>query len=196
MRRPFMRSMVRFGVVFALALAAMAALWPHVSPLYTSTVASVARPVFRLVEEPNVTVLDVQRDELGVYRVIGEGRITPVVLFDRYLYFAVVLMVALFVATPGLGLRRRAARTAVGLVGLFLVHVVYLVASVELIYAVGAGRTVAGWQVAVRVLWESAPILLWGSLTASVWKRVLRNLRTQGKEETEALSTEPVSAEG
>jgi hypothetical protein len=149
-----------------------------------------------LVEAPNATVLDAQKDELRVYRIVGEDRITPVVLFDRYLCFAVVPLLALFLATPGLGVRRRLTRTAAGLAALFAFHVAYLVASIELIYAVGAGHSVAGWQIAVRVLWEAAPILLWAGLTASAWKRVLMNLRALGSEETETLPIEPVGAKG
>jgi len=196
MRRGLGRTLARFALIFALSLAALAALWPYAASVYTSAVATVARPVFRLVEAPNATVLDVQGDELSVYRIVGEDRITPVVLFDRYLYFAVVPLLALFLATPGLGVRKRMTRTAFGLVGLFAFHVAYLVTSVELIYAVGPGHSVAGWQVAVRVLWEASPILLWAGLTAGAWKRALLNLRALGSEEAETSSTEPVGAVG
>jgi len=196
MRRPFARTMGTFALVFVAALAGLTALWPHVAPAYTSGVATVARPVFRIVESPNATVLDVQGDELGVYRIVGEGQITPIVVFDRYLCFAVVPLIALFLATPALGVRRRALRLAVALAGLFFVHVVYLVASIELIYAVGAGASVAGWQIAVRVFWEAAPILLWAAFTTSAWKRVLQDIRTQGTDESESLAAEPVGAEG
>jgi len=196
MKHVMPRAIARFALVFGLTLAVLAAVWPQVSPRYASAVTTLARPVFRLVESPNRTVLDVQGDRLGVYRIVGEGRITPVVVFDRYLFFAVIPLVALLVATPGLGLRRRAVRTAGGLAALLVLHVAYLVVAVELVYAVAAGRSVGGWEIAVRVLWESAPILIWVALTAGAWKRVLRRVRAEGTEKKGSPSAGPVGAEG
>jgi len=196
MRPKLARTVVRFVVIFAVVLCALAVGWPHVAPAYTTAVATLARPVLRAVEAPNVTVLDARGDELGVYRIVGENRIAPVVVFDRYLFFAVVLLVALFAATPGLGVRRRVARTVAGLGLLLVLHVAYLVASVELVYAVAAGRAVGGWQVAVRVLWEAAPILIWVVLTAGAWKRVLAASRAEGIEGSESPIAGPIGAEG
>jgi len=190
------RSILRFVVVFAACLAVLAALWPRVTPLYTSAVATIARPLFRLVETPNMTVLDVRGDELGIYRIVGEGQITPIVLFDRYLFFAVVPLIALFAATPALGLRRRMTRTALGLVGLFALHVAYLVASVELIYAFASGHAVEGLQISVRILWESAPVLIWATLTTGAWKRVLEDHRAEAMKRTGSPSAGPIGAEG
>ena len=190
------RIILRFVIIFALCLAVLAVVWPKVTPFYTSAVATISRPFFRLVETPNVTVLDVRGDELGIYRIVGEGQITPVVLFDRYLFFAVVPLIALFAAAPGLGLRRRATRTAIGLAALLAVHVAYLVASVELIYAVASGHAVNGLQISVRILWESAPILIWVVLTAGAWKRVLKDRRVEGMNRTGSPSAGPVGAEG
>jgi hypothetical protein len=188
--------LLRFVLVFAVVTAGLAALWPRVAPPVASAVTALARPVFRLVEEPNLTVLDVQGDTLGVYRIVGEGRIAPVVVFDRYLYFAVVPLLALFAATPGLGLRRRATRAAIAVACLIFIQVGYLVASVELLYAVGAGRAVGEWPVAVRTLWEFAPILLWATLTAGAWMRVLRSLRTEGTQQAQSSTAGPIGAEG
>ncbi|MGB2983758.1 MAG: hypothetical protein WBC63_07880 [Candidatus Bipolaricaulia bacterium] len=196
MRKTWSRLIVRFAVVFLVCLALFAVFWPRIAPLYTSTIATLARPVFRLVESPNVTVLDVQSDELHVYRKIGEGRIAPVLWFDRYIFFAVVPLIALIMATPGLGIRRRFIRTVGGIAALILLHVGYLVASVELVYGVSAGRALDGWQVAVRILWESAPVLVWIALTAGAWKRVLQSLRAEGIERTGSPSAEPAGAEG
>ena len=188
--------LARFVLILLVALAALIAAWPSLAPHYTSAIATIARPVFRLVEHPNVTVLDVQGDALHVYEIIGEGRITPVVEFEPFVFFAIVPLVALFLATPGLGIRRRLARTAIGIAALFCLHVAYLVASVELIYAVAAGRTLDAMQIGVRVLWEASPILIWVSLTAGAWMRLLRSVRSECKEKPHAPSTEPAGAEG
>jgi hypothetical protein len=138
-----------------------------------------------MVESPNVSVLEARGDELWVHRIVGPSQIAPFTWFDRYTYFAVVPLMALFLATPGLGLVRRFSRLAVSLVLLFLIQTSYVVVSVQLAYmAVGltsvgplAARMLDEWQVLVRVLWEAAPLVLWAAFTARTWARRLRGLR-------------------
>lgn len=196
MRKTWLSHVIRFALIFIACLAILAVLWPRIAPLQISVVSALARPVFRMIEAPSVTVLDGRDDELWVYRRIGEGRVTPVVWFDRYVFFAVVPLIALLVATPGLGLRRRCVRTIVGLAALFVLHVGYIVASVELIYAASAGRALDTLQVAVRILWESAPVLIWVALTAGSWKRVLQSLRNEGTGRSGSPTAEPVGSKG
>jgi hypothetical protein len=79
---------------------------------------------------------------------------------------------------------------------LFLIQTSYVVVSVQLTYAaigltmVGpiAARMLDGWQVLVRVLWEAAPLVLWGAFTASTWTRQLRGMREGQKLHREAQS--------
>lgn len=190
------RALLRFVAILLVSLVVLIALWPWVAPLYTSAVSTVARSVFRLVEAPNATVLDVRGGELDVYRIVGEGRITPVVTFEPYVFFAIVPLIALFAATPGLGLRRRLARTVGGLAGLYCLHVAYLVSSVELMYAVSGGQTLEALQVAVRILWEASPITIWILLTAGAWRRLLRSVRVDATERERSQSAGPIGAEG
>jgi hypothetical protein len=189
------RLVLRFGLVFVVCLSALAPLWPRIAPAYTNVVAALSRPLFRLVENPSVTTVDPRGDQVWILREVAEGEAAPFTWFDRYTFFAVVALIALFAATPGLGFRYRAVRTAVGLAMLLGIHVVYVVASVELAYsAVIHGRALDGWQVLVRVLWEAAPVLVWVLLTAGIWRRRLRVLRAKGRNERPAM--EPVRAEG
>jgi len=160
----------RFVLLFAVTMAILTALWPFLVPGYAEGIAMLSRPLFRLVERPNVTVLDVQGAEVWVYRVVGEGRVTPVVWFDRFTFFALIPLFCLFVATPGLGVWRRAARTALGLGVLGVIHAFYLVASVELLYG-AAAHALEAWQVVVRIVWEAAPVGIWVALTFGVWRR-------------------------
>lgn len=178
-RRPWFRLIGHFATLFAVVLIALAALWPHVAPIYTSSIAAVARPVFRWVEAPDRTVLDLRDDTLSVYRIVGAERIAPVLDLDRYAFIAVIPLVALFAATPGLGVRRRVSRTIGGLVMLWTAQVLYVVVAVQLVYAVLAGRDVSAWELIVRILWEAAPIAIWASLTGSTWKKNLKTLRTR-----------------
>ena len=182
----------RFLLIFVLMLGALTALWGTIAPAYTWAAATLVGPAFRLVESPNVTSVEARGDELWILREIADGRSALFTWFDRFAFFAAIPLLALLVATPGLGLLARLVRIGVGLVALLFVHVAYLVASIELSYAaigllhVGplAARMLDAWQILVRILWEAAPILIFVACTLGAWKRTFERLRatTQGSE--------------
>ena len=196
------RLVLRFVAVFLVVTALLAGIWTFVVPGYTAAVTGLARPLFRWVESPNVSVLEVRGTEVWIYRIVGPEKIAPFTWFDRYTFFAVIPLLALLVATPGLGWSRRLARIGISIGVLFLVHAGYLVASVELSYAaigltpVGPflARTLDLWQVGVRVLWEAAPMAIWILLTFGTWRRVLRRARDERRRES--LSVEAIGASG
>jgi hypothetical protein len=170
----------RFALVFVAALAVLAVAWTVAAPQYGAAVSAAAQPLFRVVEHPNVTVLSVEADEVWAFRRVGEDRVAPFMFFDRYAFFAVVPLLALFLATPSLRWGRRAALAAGGVVALFAVHVLYVVASVELSYsaaglAAGGTREIA--QLAVRLLWEASPIVIWLAFTIGAWRRAFATLQ-------------------
>ena len=177
--------LLRFVLIFGVVLTALALLWTWIVPVYTGTIASMSKPIFRLVENPNVSIVDLRHDEIWILRDIGEGRAAPFTWFDRYTFFALIPLLALFAATPGLGWRRMAIRAPIGVLLLLVVHTVYLVVSVELSYAaigltgVGpfAARSLDAWQILVRVLWEAIPVLIWLAFTFDAWRRTLRRMR-------------------
>ena len=197
-----MKPVLRFVAIFLLVTAVLAGLWSFIAPGYTAVVTGLARPLFRLVEAPNVSVLEARGAEIWIYRIVGPGQIAPFTWFDRYTYFAVIPLLALLAATPGLGWWRRLARLGIGIGALLLIHVGYLLASVELAYAaigldpVGSflGRTLDLWQVGVRVLWEAAPVAIWVLLTLGAWRRVLR--RTRNEKRGEILPAEAIGVNG
>jgi len=183
--------LARFVAVFLGVMALLAGLWSFLAPTYSTVVTWLARPLFRLFEAPNVTVLDARGAEIWIYRIVGPGEIAPFTWFDRYTFFAVIPLLALLVATPGLGWRRRLVKTGLGIGALVAAHTAYLIASVELSYVaiglmpVGAfvARTLDVWQVGVRILWEAAPVAIWIALTLLAWKRLLRKLKTERRDE-------------
>ena len=191
---PLPQLILRFVGWFALVLVLLTIAWPLIAPAYTEAISHFSRPLLRAFESPNVSVLEAKDAELWVYRIVGEGRIAPFTWFDQYTFFALIPLLALFVATPGLGLVKRLVRMGIGLVAMFFAHALYIAVSVELAYAaIGltevsafAARTLDGWQLLVRVLWEALPIGLWVGLTASAWKRQFGRLReaTPVKSET------------
>jgi len=200
--RPLTKTLLRFVVVFLAVTAVLVAFWSAVAPAYSSLVTGLARPLFRLFESPNVSVLEARDAEIWIYRIVGPGEIAPFTWFDRYTFFAIIPLLALLIATPGLGWWRRFARAAAGIGALFLVHAGYLVVSVELSYAAigltsigpALAKTLDLWQVGVRVLWEAAPVAIWILLTVGAWKRVLQ--RNRGERRRDGLSTEAIEASG
>jgi len=183
--------LARFVALFLGVMALLVGLWSFLAPAYSTVVMWSARPLFRLFEAPNVTVLDARGAEIWIYRIVGPGEIAPFTWFDRYTFFAVIPLLALLVATPGVGWRRRLVKTSLGIGVLVAIHTAYLIASVELAYVaigltpVGAflARTLDVWQVGVRVLWEAAPVAIWIALTLPAWKRLLRRVKTERRDE-------------
>lgn len=172
----------RFAFVFVVALAILVAAWAFVAPRYGAAVSAIAQPAFRWVERDDVTILSAQDDAVWAYRRVGQDRVAPFMFFDRYAFFAIVPLLALFAATPGLR-AGRAWRALCGTCLLFMVHVSYVVASVELSYAAagfaaGGPHTIAQWI--VRLVWEAAPIVIWLAFTAGAWTRSLRAVRAIG----------------
>jgi hypothetical protein len=170
----------RFALAFVAALAVLAVAWTFVAPQYGAAVAAAAQPLFRAVERPNVTVLSVEADEVWAFRRVGGDRVAPFMFFDRYAFFAVVPLLALFLATPNLRWGRRAALAAGGVAAMFALHVLYLVVSVELSYSaagLAAGGTRETAQLAVRLLWEASPIVIWMAFTIGAWRRAFATLQ-------------------
>jgi len=196
------RLILRFALVFLAVTVALVGLWSFLAPAYAAAVGGLAGPLFRLFETSNVSVLDVQGAEIWIYRIVGPGEIAPFTWFDRYTFFAVIPLLALLVATPGLGAWRRLGRVGLGIGALWLIHAGYLVVSVELSYAaIGLSaigplfaRTLDVWQIGVRVLWEAAPVAIWVLLTLGVWKRALQRNRGEGRRERPSI--EAIEASG
>jgi hypothetical protein len=193
---PLAAMLLRFIGIFVAVLILLALIWPLITPVITQLATRVARVGFHIAESPNVSVLEARGDELWVHRIVGPGQIKPFTWFDRYTFFALIPLMALFAATPGLGWMKRLTRLGMSLVLLFIIQTSYVVVSVQLSYAaigltmVGpiAARMLDGWQMLVRVLWEAAPLVLWVGFTASTWARQLRGLRKEQKLCCEARS--------
>ncbi|MFC2094991.1 hypothetical protein ACFLSW_00930 [Candidatus Bipolaricaulota bacterium] len=193
---PLSSLLLRFIGIFVAMLIVLALAWPMLAPAYTKAATWVTRMGFHIVESPNVSVLEARGAELWIHRIVGPGQIKPFTWFDRYTFFAIIPLIALFAATPGLGLIKRLKRLGICLGLLFLVQTSYVVVSVQLTYAaigltsVGpiAARMLDGWQLLVRVLWEAAPLVLWVAFTASTWARQLRKMHEGMKHHRETRS--------
>ncbi len=175
-------AITQFVALFLLTTVVLVAVWAFLAPGYAAAVAGLTRPLLAGVESPRMTVLELRGGELWVYRIVGPGQIAPFTWFDRYAFFGVIPLLALLIATPGIGWRRRVLRAGIGVAVLLGVHVAYLVVSIELSYAtlglIDVGpfvkRTLDLWQTTVRVVYEAAPVAIWAVLSAAAWRRILR----------------------
>jgi general stress protein CsbA len=170
--------LIRLAGVFVLFLFLLSAVWSFVAPGYNRVILGIASPVFSLLESPDVTVGQATGGDVYIYRDIGDGH-EPVLFarFTQYAFVGLVPLLALFLASPYLGMTRRLKLTAVGVLVMGAFHVGYLVAAVELGY-VFTGLTHVGrleygicdWiQVLFRVTWESSAVLIWALLVAKDW---------------------------
>jgi hypothetical protein len=178
----------RFAGLFLVSFVLIALIWPLVTPVYNALIVGIARPIFSLVERPDVTVVKAQGGSIFIYRdEPGMREPAPFSDYSRYVYFGLVPLLALFFATPNLGRWKRAQLALTGFALLASFHVIYLVGSVELTYVfVGCSEvgTVAyrflDWmQVLLRILWEVSPVIIWMLLTFKYWgRRLLESERT------------------
>jgi len=113
--------LLAFGGCFLLAFVVLLVVWGYITPVYNQIVASVASPIFRLVESDNVTALRADGSKLLVGRRAGDGTVQPFLYFDPYIYFGLIPLIALLLAVPGPGILRRLKRTLIGIVILFVV---------------------------------------------------------------------------
>ena len=181
-KRPLCGHLLRFSGWFALFLIAAALLWPFVAPVYNRMIVTGAGLLLALVEAPNITVVRTDAETAWIYRrVPGISEPQAFSNFSLYTYVGLVPLVALFLATPGLGWKRRGTLTAFGVLLLMLFHIVYLVITVKLLYIFcgldevgGVAYRVYDWgQIMVRVIWEASAVLLWMALTFGHWRKLV-----------------------
>ena len=180
--------LLRFAGLFIVFFILIALVWPFVTPIYNALIVGIARPVFSLVERPDVTVAEAQGGSIFIYRdEPGMRNPAPFSDYSHYVYFGLVPLLALFLATPNLGIWKRVQLVLIGFALLAFFHVLYLVGSVELTYVfvgcsevgVMAYRFLDWMQVLLRILWEVSPVIIWTLLTFKYWgRRLLEGKRT------------------
>jgi hypothetical protein len=178
-RPPVSRSkLLRFVLKFLLFFALLALLWPFLSAGYNRLVSGAANGLLPLIERPVMTIVRADSDKILIYR-RELGREEPLFFqaLSGYIYSGLLPLLALFLATPGLGLLRRLKLALIALLVLVCFHIIYVVAAIELGYVFrGAGKVgvaqhyLYGWmQTLLTVLWEAISILIWGALTFRYW---------------------------
>lgn len=160
--------------------------WGYIIPAYNRMIASAASPIFRLVERDNVTAVRADGSRLLIGRHTDDGTIQPFLYFDPYIYFGIIPLIAILVAIPGPGIFLKLRRTLIGIAILFIVHVIYLIGSIELTYValglhpVGAiSKRILDWtQILLRILWQVSPVLIAVLLSMRFWRDRFLSMRT------------------
>ncbi len=177
--------LLHFAMVFGVTFIVLLAVWGTAIPLYNRVIVLSAAPLFHAVEEPNVTAVRADGSEVWIYRTGPKGELEPFSYFDPYMYFGIVPLLALLIATPGPGWVKWGTRIGTGVVLMFLTHVIYLVGSVELTYAaIGlnpvlmARKPLLDWmQMLLRIFWQAAPMIIYVAISFEFWRRELQFLR-------------------
>lgn len=141
------------------------ALWLLLSPLYDRAIAAGAQAVLRAFEKPNVTRLRVEPDQYTtVDRSDFDPRSKRPAISIRDLTFNVVLLIALFAASPRTFSDRNIGGMLVAFAALALTHILAAVTEVMSIYVAKLGM----WS---TVNYTSFDRNLWG--VASTFYRVV-----------------------
>jgi hypothetical protein len=170
-----------FTAWFLIAFIGLLAVWGYITPIYNYMVSAASSPIFGIIESDNVTAIKADKGQLWVGRHLEDGSIQTFLYFDPYIYFGIIPLVALLIAVPKPSILKRLQLAAIGIVILFVVHVIYVIGSIELTYiAVGLrevgpiNRTIANWaQVLLRIVWQISPILVFALLSAGFWRQYL-----------------------
>ncbi len=170
--------LAKFAALAVAALLVTSIVWLWVAPCYNRAVSGTAEALLAVLEHPRETAVRIETGGVLFERIdAGSGTSQPFVAFDFYVYFGVVPFVALLLATPKIPWRRRAVLLAAGLGLLILLHAVYLVGAVRLLYVIcglepvePSAKGFYDWaQVALRVLWEASGVLVWAALAVRRW---------------------------
>ncbi len=181
-----------------LTLLAGILIWFALRPVLDSAVAGFAQILIRTFEYPRVTRLVVQDHRAEVHRADFRSNSAIPTVGLTQVHFNTIVLLSLYLATPGLRLRTRFERLFMGWSLLYLTQTLNLVFHVKCIYALGLGawsdqaysdfaRNVFGY---LRYFTDlpgrfSFPFLIWLGFN---WNDVLRLLGRQTR------SGEPASS--
>jgi len=169
----------RFAGRLAVALVVVVATWMVAAPVYNRVIGRCSGAAFALLESPDVTRVEATAAGISVLRRVADGSMRPFMVFDLYVYAGLIPLVALILATPGIGRLRRLRILGVGLLLIAGVHVLFLVGAVRLLYVAyglesvspGTARVCQWAQVFLRILWEGSALVIWAALLLGAWRR-------------------------
>ena len=134
----------------AAAAAALVIWFAGGSEIYGRLLAAATETALRAVERPAVTFLTWESDTVQIRRSDFSSRSQLPVFRPASVCGNAVLLLALYLSTPGAGTRQGLARGALALFVLFLTHVLHFALAIETIYATQLGA----WSVYAYERWQ------------------------------------------
>lgn len=155
--------------VFFLVLLAL--IWPFIAPWYSKLLVWPANKLLALSGIPVVLYTDEEGIKAHYPAGDSEGKEPLSWNFPfgiRILgYYGIIVLVALFLATPGLRALKKLELTAVGLGIMFFYHVVDLALGVRIVYRPTSFYNWAYMLSTFGQFW--IPVMIWGLLTFHYW---------------------------
>lgn len=152
-------------------------LWSVLTPLYNSFVAEVSNSFVSLTEKASGIALRPEGHFIWIEKP-GAGPRTAMQGIDvNRVYFNLILLVALFLATPNLGFQRRLKLLLAGLTILFITHVISVVIIAKYAHISSLAkhydiqRRILGQarRFLITIGFQLFPILIWAMLTSKHW---------------------------
>ena len=171
----------RFALRFVLFFLPLAFLWIVVSPYYVDVIFAGTNLVFQM-DNPPVARVGQTESALYAYKITTAGP-APAFEFEKYgLFFNVIVLISLLLATPNLTWSSRFQRVAFGGVLLAAAHVLFIVFQVKARF-VNMGLLLVSEPAAYGLNWLAVlfgtlgeglfPLLIAGALSWRAWARAL-----------------------
>lgn len=173
--------LLRFGARFLAYFLPLTGLWLFIAPLYSSVIFTVVNLIFQL-DHPPLARVGQAGDGLYAYHLEASG---PVAVFEferSGLFFNLILLIALLLATPGLRPLVRLKRVALASALTAIVHVLFVVFQVKAQFVNLGLISTASWA-AYGLNWLAVlfgplgeglfPLLIAGVLSWRAWAQVL-----------------------
>ena len=171
----------RFALRFVLFFLPLSALWMVVSPFYIQGIFTAVNVAFQL-DHPSVARVGQTEGALYAYQITTAGP-SPAFEFEKYgLFFNMIVLMSLLLATPELTWLSRIRRVALGGVLLAAAHVLFIVFQVKAKF-VNMGLLSVSEPTAYGLNWLAVlfgtlgeglfPLLIAGALSWRAWTRAL-----------------------
>jgi hypothetical protein len=172
------RKLLIFTVKFLTTLIVLALVWLILGPIYNALTVAVSNALFPLFEEPDISLLKPEGNSVAIY--VRDPEKGPLLFgYIDYPHSGVIVLLALFLATPALAWRSRMRLIALALLLLVGIHSLFLIAKTryEYVNIFGADLPIPDWLywlyqwfgrslIAISLI---APFALWVLLTWRSW---------------------------
>jgi hypothetical protein len=174
-------SLLRFAGITIGIIVAISVLWPFIAGFYNHLLVVITNHLsppgiaYSLKDADATIVISYEQHYLGLKRTLST-------LISGYaLHFGLILVSALFAATPGITIFKRLQFIAGACLILFMIHIITLLIIARLLSSQGTG-TLNLLNNPVQVLLITVgcdlfPLLVWGVISARYWNRKYKRIK-------------------